>query len=203
MAEFFDLISFFGVAAFFAWLGYAPLRAQLLKEVETQKREKAKQNLDKITDYFFVSFLSFSVAAVSVYVDHHRLFIALAYDQRWIPLSLMGVSSILGLFTLFVPMIYLRAKNLGDINPPPFTTTFSVTFVTAGETMLWILDFYISRTILGMALSLLSGLILYVYAIQTMRHWYTTGWKYLPFMMSPLGVLVLLAVFRAAFLIPL
>ncbi|MGB9022875.1 MAG: hypothetical protein WCC94_05495 [Candidatus Bathyarchaeia archaeon] len=200
MVEFFDLISFFGVAAFFAWLGYAPLRAQLLKEVETQKQKQAKQTLDKITDYFFVSFLSFSVAAVSVYVEHHRLFITLAYDQRWILLFLMGSSSILGFFTLFVPIVYLRAKDLGDINPPPFMVTFGVVCVIATQTVLWIVDLYISRTILGMALSLLSGLILYVCAIQVMRHWYTKDWKsflYFPLMLSPFAVLVLLTFFRA------
>ena len=199
MVEFFDLASFFGVAAFFAWLGYAPLRVQLLKEVEVQKREKARENLDKITDYFLVSFLSYSVAAVSDYVYHHRIFIAVAYSQRWAPIFIIGASFVLGLFTLFVPIVYLRNRNLGDIDLPPFMITFYVTMFTATATVLWVIDLAIALTILGEALSVLSGLMVYAGATRAIRHWRDMGWKSLlnnTLMTSPVFVIFLLLIFR-------
>lgn len=202
MVEFFDLISFFGVAALFAWLAYAPLRTQRLSEGELKKQGKAKENLDKITDYFLISFLSYSVAAVSDYVYHHRIFIVLAYNQRWVPLFIIGTSFVLGLFNLFVPIIYLRNRNLGDIDLPPFAITFYFAVFTAAATAMWVIDLVIAMTFVGQVLSVLSGLMVYVGATRGIKHW--RDWRdrrlrsFLnnALMMSPVLVVFLLLIFR-------
>jgi hypothetical protein len=199
MVDFFDLVSFFGLAAFFAWLGYAPLRTQLLKEVEPGKREKAKENLDRITDYFLIAFLSYSVAAVSDYVYHHRFFNVATPEQRFFTMSVIGASFVLGLFNLFVPITYIRARNLGNISLPPFMITFQTALLTATATVLWIIDFSIALTFLGRALSVLSGLVVYVAAMKNLSQSGARGWRPLLnslLMMSPLYVSFLLLTFR-------
>jgi lysylphosphatidylglycerol synthetase-like protein (DUF2156 family) len=199
MVDLFDLVSFFGLAAFFAWLGYAPLRTQLLKEVEPEKREKAKENLDTITDYFLIAFLSFSVAAVSDYVYHHRFFNVATHEQWFLTICVIGASFVLGLFNLFVPITYIRARNLGNISLPPFMVTFQTALLTAIATVLWIIDFSVALTFLGRSLSVLSGLVLYVAAIRNLSQSGGRGWRPLLnslLILSPLYVMFLLIIFR-------
>jgi hypothetical protein len=204
---FFDLLSFFGVVAFFAWLGYAPLQAQLLRR-KSQKQEKeiqddtAQHTLDMITDYFLVSFLSFSAGALTDYVYHHRVFIALAYDYRFAAMLVMGASFVLGMFTLLVPMIYLRARNLEDITLPPFFITFCVAFMAASATVIWVLDFALSKTIVGMALSLLSGILLYVGAVQLLRR-QRPKWKFYVYVILTAGPIIVLFLIGALRGLPL
>jgi len=121
LVEFFELISFFGAVTFFAWLGYAPLQGQQQLD-DVKDRAKAETNLYRITDHFFLSFLFCSIAAVSDYAVHY---FRLTPDQRVVLLLGVGTAFLFGLFTLFVPMVYIRTvgrggKDLGDINPPAF-----------------------------------------------------------------------------------
>lgn len=47
MVEFFDLISFFGIASLFAWLGYAPLQGQLILNLDATKQDQEKASVPK------------------------------------------------------------------------------------------------------------------------------------------------------------
>lgn len=209
MVEFFDLISFFGVAAFFAWLAYVPLQSRVLEDlpasekakITPEKVEKTKRNFHRITDYFFLSFLSFCVAAVSDYVFHHRFLVSVAYAHAWVPFFVLGTTSVFGLSTLLVPMIYVRmvgrgGRGLGDIDLPPVMVTFYVTFLIAIGTVLSVIDFAISQTIIGMGLSLFAGLMCCVFGVRIMKDRHDRGWRgflNIILVMSPAYVMFLLA----------
>jgi hypothetical protein len=70
---FFDLIAFFGTASFFAWLAAAPLQDETVssKYLGDDNVAKARRNLYVITQYFFVSFLFFSISAIGDYLVAH------------------------------------------------------------------------------------------------------------------------------------
>jgi hypothetical protein len=125
LVAFFEVIGFFGVAAFFAWLAFAPLQSEeLLKGYSGTLRVKARENLYTINDYFLASFVSWSVAAIADYFVHTP---RLPYTQSALLYMVIGGFSLAGGIMLFVPIWYIRlivkgARTLGDINPPDFVT---------------------------------------------------------------------------------
>ena len=137
LVQFFELISFFAVASLFAWLGYAPLQRQLVKEsVDPSKEEKASKNLIRMTDYFLVSFLFYSGSAIFDYILHRLSKI----DYFYAPVYLaVGVTFLFGTALLLYPMFILRGKGvsiLGDIDPPHFMETLGMTWLVAGNVVL-------------------------------------------------------------------
>ena len=197
--EFFDLVAFFGIAAFFAWLGYAPLQSQRITGIAQEKRENARQNLSKITDYFLVSFLFYSITAMCDYMMHSTVFIG----QRPYIFLAVGTSFLFGLLTLFVPMIYIRTigrggKDWGDINPPSFDHTVAVTFFAAVSIFLCAALFIQSQTNWGKILYASSAVCCCVAAILEMKYWYVKGWKFFAMLYAltnPLWLLIVLALF--------
>jgi hypothetical protein len=119
LVEFFEVISFFGVAAFFAWLAYAPLQGQAMVNT-TKDQEKAKRNLSIITEYFLISFILFAISAISDYVSHRPQF---AFGQEGLLRFNAADTFALGSLALFLPILYIRVigrsgRDFADINPP-------------------------------------------------------------------------------------
>lgn len=121
LPAFVDLITFFGLAAFFAWLAYAPLQRDLLEDFEEKKEtyDKARDNFYTINDYFLVSFLFYSTAMIAEYLVHTAFIPMFGRNpiQDYPPLYLViGISFLGGLVTLAAPMWYMRAVGKGDMN---------------------------------------------------------------------------------------
>jgi hypothetical protein len=185
MVTFFDLVSLFGVAAFFAWLGFAPLQSQMLRSVKPEKKEKARTNLYKIGDYFLVSFIFYSISAVSDYAFHHVSIIpTITSDQRFDLLFLVGISFLFGVLMLFVPIAYVRrigpdGERLGDIDPPPFYRTLLVTSLAEANTVMWIVEFVLAKTIWGKILFTSSGLASYIMGVWMIKYWHVKYWQFM------------------------
>jgi hypothetical protein len=119
LPAFVDLITFFGLAAFFAWLAYAPLQRDLLTDFKGEDLVRAKENFYTINDYFLVSFLFYSAAMVAEYFVHAPFTPIfgpnpIAHDP--LLYFMIGVSFLGGLVTLAAPMWYMRAVGKGDMN---------------------------------------------------------------------------------------
>lgn len=188
MVEIFDLISLFAFGSFFAWLGYAPLQAQKLKEESDP--EKAKDNLSTITDYFLISFLFFSVAAIADYLFHHpAAVIGQALIQPFVSLT-AEIAFVYGFLTLIVPMLYLRTigrtkkgrpeakrKGFADLNPSPFgNTVFATVFGAVNWITWWAQLSYIEPAWVSLRF-VISGIISTIGVIRTIRDWRPAGAK--------------------------
>jgi hypothetical protein len=119
LPAFVDLITFFGLASFFAWLAYAPLQKDLLDDFEELGFMEARENFYTINDYFLVSFLFYSAAMVAEYLIHAPSIPMLgpnpiAHDP--LLYFVIIVSFLGGLVTLATPMWYMRAVGKGNMN---------------------------------------------------------------------------------------
>jgi Kef-type K+ transport system membrane component KefB len=201
MAEFFELISFFGVAAFFAWLGYAPLQGQRILGLKTKKPEEVKKNLYKITDYFFISFLFFSIGLVCEYALHYPPLAV--FDETSVLRPAAGTCFLFGLFMLFVPMVYIRTigrgdKDFGEVNLPPFSFALVVTYFAAGAALCCSVQFVATHTVWGKILFSVSEIASIAGAVRMMQHWGAgKGWSvpYLLLTGNP-AFLILLSLWR-------
>lgn len=116
MTAFLDLITFFGLASFFAWLGYVPLQKDLLDKFTGTDHETARDNFYTINDYFLVSFLFYSAAIVSEYFLHT---ISIGIDKNPLYGSsllvfIIGTCFLGGLVTLAAPIWYIRKIGKGE-----------------------------------------------------------------------------------------
>jgi hypothetical protein len=125
MVTFFDLVTFFGVASFFAWLAYAPLQSDQLDKFKGKNRKRAGDNFAAINDYFLVSFLGFALAATCDYLSQ------VLTDASF--LGLVSTASSLGIFAgitgllwamLYVRMIVKADRTWYSIDPPGFLFTY-------------------------------------------------------------------------------
>jgi hypothetical protein len=120
LVAFVDLITFFGLASFFAWLAYAPLQRELLKDFEgTDFFDKARKNFYTINDYFLVSFLLYAAAIVVDYLVHTKTIAGLWGNPvyGWSSLYfIIGTCFVAGLLSLAAPMWYMRAVGKGDMD---------------------------------------------------------------------------------------
>jgi len=188
-ASFFELISFFGVAAFFAWLGFTPLQGQQMIDAVTRNRFKAKENLNRINDYFLVSFLFYSIAAVADYVIHFEQ-VSLSVK---VPLYLLvGVFFFFGIVLLGAPIWFIRrigmspSDYLVDIDPPPLGQTLYSSFLAACSTLAALLGVYTVKNVF-LQIELVSFLVLsYLGTMWSMQYWRLKG-------LREIGLLVLIA----------
>lgn len=133
MVTFFDLITFFGVASFFAWLAFAPLQSDQLSKFKGKNRKKAGDNFAAINDYFLVSFLSCALAAICDYLFHNPAYVSYRSAlYSGIGLSfLAGIAGLLGAI-LYVRLIVKGEKTWYNVNPPGFFYTLLVFAWTVG-----------------------------------------------------------------------
>jgi hypothetical protein len=142
---FFDLITFFGVASFFAWLGFAPLQSDQLSRFKGINRTIAGRKFSLLNDYFLLSFLSFAISALSDYLFHIPTF------HSGEVLLLVGMGFFAGLVWLLTPMWYVRSvvsgvKTWATVNPPDYIYTMLICSWTSLE-----LDLSFPRIIVGVA----------------------------------------------------
>lgn len=135
-----DLITFFGVASFFAWLTYGPLQRDLLEEYAEDEDEykRAKRNFYTANDYFLISFLFYSASIIGEYLlQNAQLFIIgtnPTYNDAFLRLFI-AIFFLGGLVTLVAPIWYLRSiqtgyRALAESLLPDFQYTLYVSGVT-------------------------------------------------------------------------
>ncbi len=181
----FDLISLLAIASFFAWLGYAPLQSGRMKK----ESKKAKENLLKITDFFMISFLSFTVAGVADYLRKHPSFV---FSNAQILAALpfiLEATFVYGLLMLIVPMLSLRRigrkrksfkKPVGfaDLNPSDLRYMFLIPVLTGVNLLLWESLVELSAIIWQKTLLVESGLVCFPIAVLLMMmYWNDIGRK--------------------------
>jgi hypothetical protein len=133
LVSFFEVITFFGVAAFFAWLEFLTLLNDLAAQFERSEfvasspysawlrlfnRRQARHNLIGISDFFLVSFLFYATSCVANYFYHNRfyvgnLLVTLFYHNYLVigaELLFFGA----GIVTFAVPIEYVRSILRGD-----------------------------------------------------------------------------------------
>ena len=139
MVQFFDLITFFGVASFFAWLAFARLSDGDISRLVWWKQQIGRDNLCIINDYFLVSFVFWCITAVADYAYHcPKLPIAntTILNHNLVLLVLVGIFSLFGLFTIVHPMIYIRqigkgANDISTIKPAPVADAIATWFLSS------------------------------------------------------------------------
>jgi hypothetical protein len=123
LVTFFDLISFFGVASLFAWLGYGPLLSE----------QKASTGLGTLTDYFMFSFWFYAISAAFDYLHdlpHLEGSYVVAY-HFWTGIVVAG-AFVLRTETLLVASYYVRefGKTLfTKTDIPPFSFVMEITYL--------------------------------------------------------------------------
>jgi hypothetical protein len=131
---FFDLVTFFGVASFFAWLTFAPLQSDQLQTFEEEWR-RARANFSTINDYFLVSFLFYALSAGCDYLYNKAGYANYRADLY----AGIGFGFFAGITGLLWAMLYVRLivkgeKDWDNIDPPGFLYTlfcFGITVVSA------------------------------------------------------------------------
>jgi len=69
LITFFELISFFGVAALFSWLAFAPLQRDQLQAFKHDAHKLAEDHFSTLNDHFFASFVFFSLSWLGLSVS--------------------------------------------------------------------------------------------------------------------------------------
>jgi hypothetical protein len=123
LVSLFEVITFFGVSAFFAWLGLLPLLNDLLPPEDDLSLDRARENLIAISDYYLVSFMSFATAIVADYVFHNGIPFFFPYFYH-LPILYFVIPVVfaVGIFTLLLPVYYIRSiwkgkRTLAGMNP--------------------------------------------------------------------------------------
>ena len=117
---FIDLITFFGVASFFAWLTYGPLQRDLLGKYENSESrvfERARRNFYTVNDYFLVSFGFYSADIVGEYILQRPELYLIGPNPLYNNALLRFVIAICfggGFVTLVAPVWYLRSVQTGN-----------------------------------------------------------------------------------------
>jgi hypothetical protein len=117
LVAFLDVITFFGLASFFAWLTYAPLQRDVLDDFKQDEEHyvKARKNFYRINDHFLISLLFYSAAVISEYVLHGGFQGNVFYASA--PLRFfVGVCFLAGLVTLSLPVWYMRSIGTGHVD---------------------------------------------------------------------------------------
>jgi uncharacterized membrane protein YciS (DUF1049 family) len=181
LITFFDLISFFGVASLFAWLAFAPLQREQLDSFLLPKNlELARRNFATLNDYFFVSFVFFSIAAVFDYLYHDTTFPI--YHQSSL-LAIVGMCFFAGFVTLLTPMFYLRSMLTGNItwanvDPPGWGYAVAVAALTGFFAYISFQQSFSFNTLLGLIWFVVGFLVLYG-GWRLIRYWKYARWPIL------------------------
>jgi hypothetical protein len=135
-----DLVTFFGVASFFAWLTYGPLQRDLLEEYlgDEDAYSRARRNFYTANDYFLISFLFYSADIIGEYLLQNRQLFVIGTNPLFNDALLRFSIAILflgGIITLVAPIWYLRSVQTGyrvlaGKLLPDFRYTLYVSFVT-------------------------------------------------------------------------
>jgi hypothetical protein len=183
--SFFDIISFFAIAALFAWLGYAPLQGQAVRESnwDIEDRNKAEDSLGAITDYFMLSFCFFSVSALSDYVlrfllsDAVRYASLIASGMTFILLLTVGTMFVIGLVCLIVPMAYVRTvgrkgRGFSDLSPPPFRLTFLILYLSSVNAFIIVAEFFSNLFAFTKLIGLVADWIVSItFSVVALKNW--------------------------------
>jgi hypothetical protein len=130
-----DVIQLFCGLSFFGWLGFIRLNDDEIRRVPEAKREKARDNLRLLSNYFFVSFGFYVICAIADYLIHNNTLLGDFFNvERATPILILtvGTTGVFGLVLLVTPMavargIGQRGRGLGDISPPPIGLVLSST----------------------------------------------------------------------------
>lgn len=120
MAAFFDVITFIGVAAFFAWLELLPFLHDLIPRYgqSYDSFRNAKQNLVTLTDLFLASFLFNLTAVIADYFYHNSIWIGRYHLTSVLHAPVLQAIIvgfvIAGLGTLLYPVRPIRSIVTGD-----------------------------------------------------------------------------------------
>lgn len=132
MVSFFEVITFFGVAAFFAWLEFVVLLNDLASQFDhtdpaasmrsplllSLARREARRNLVGISDHFLVSFVFFATAVGANYLYHNAVWIGPYFFGSLFHSSLLYVIFVTlfptGIITFCVPIWYIRGILRAD-----------------------------------------------------------------------------------------
>jgi hypothetical protein len=135
LVTFIEVISFFGVSSFFAWLAFVALQNEQLERYKNAPEDlkKARTRLFTIYDFFLISFTCFVISFVADYLVHmENMAVVIYFDtyHAWQVYGIVGAFFILGLLTLALPISYIRSISSGKsdpvtVDPPSFITTFS------------------------------------------------------------------------------
>ena len=138
-----DLIQLFCGLSFFGLLGFIRLNDEEVRRLPRKKRDKARENLMLLGNYFFVSFGFYVICAIADYLLHnHPLLNAFVDVQQAVPsLTItVGITGLFGLVMLVAPMTYARGigrrgKGLADIVPMPIRVVLAMTYPLAFNTI--------------------------------------------------------------------
>jgi hypothetical protein len=182
LVAFFDLVTFFGLGAFFAWLAFARLHDKELREEFPDALEKVRRNLYTINDYFLISFMFWATGGILNFLYHTRVIGPLSSEYNN-PLytesftyMIMGVLFLVGLVTFAFPMTYIRAigkgeSDLSKIDPPDFWHTLFVFILAAFGTFWDVLGFIDNPSVFGHTLFVVTTLLTYYGASLALKHW--------------------------------
>jgi hypothetical protein len=183
LVVFFDLVTFFGLGAFFAWLAFARLYDKELREEFPDAVEKVRRNLYTINDYFLISFMFWATGGILDYLYHLRIIGPLSGNWWYNPLYndsftylIMGVLFLVGLVTLALPMTYIRAigkgkNDLSKIDPPDFPHTLGVFICTSFGTFFGVLGMMNYPPLIGRIVYAVATLLTYCGASLALKHW--------------------------------
>lgn len=180
LVQFFDLITFFGVAAIFGWLGFASLHHSELKEIDAKKRERARRNLYVVNDYFLIAAIFFSLSACTDYGMHHpELLFPFTGPNPDLAHAFLGPVSVTfgcGILMLIAPVWAIRSigrkgRDLGDIYPPPFRMVMGIAMVAVGNTLTWTTLFAGVVSVNIRILCILAAVVSYIVTYDWLKKW--------------------------------